>query len=225
MTNKLRDVRKSKHVTLEELAEKTGTSSSFLSRIESGTRKLTLEIAVRAATTLGCDVVDITDEFSDEDIDAAGRLGPKKETKGDIPNLTIHAGLGNGGTLSAEINQHTGFIADEFTDGFWTFPDGVRAGFSHLTRTLALSVKGDSMEPTITGGSIAFVDTTHVMPSPPDIYAVDFGDGLVVKRIELIPRTEKVRIISDNQRYQTYEMKRDELTVFGRVIATFQWRG
>ncbi len=226
MTSNLRSIRNSRQMTLEELAEKLDVSVSYLSRIEAGQRNLGLELAIKAATALGCDVVDLTNEFSQDDVDIAGRLTSRRpKAKGDVPNLTIHAGMGNAGVVSAETNEHTGLVADDFTDGFWSFPESVRNGFSQLARTLALPVKGDSMEPTISGGSFAFVDTSHLVPSPPDIYAVDFGDGLVIKRIELIPRSDKVRVISDNERYQTYEMKRDELSVFGRVVATFQWRG
>ena len=88
-----------------------------------------------------------------------------------------------------------------------------------------MPVTGDSMEPTLVGGAFVFVDTSHTVPSPPDIYAIDYGDGLMIKRIELVPQSELVRVISDNDRYRTYEMRREDLRVYGRVIASFQWRG
>lgn len=232
MTNRIREVRKSKHLTLEELAEITGISTSYLSRIEGGgksTRGLNLENAIRIARALQCEVMDITDEFSAEDIEHGSKLalapGAKPAQQGDVPNLTIHAGMGNGGVAIVEADAETGIVADDFLSGFWSFPDNIRSGFSQIGKTHALPVKGDSMEPTLPGGSTVFVDTSHVLPSPPDLYAVDYGDGLMVKRIELIPRSTKVRVISDNSRYQSYEMKRSDLLVYGRVVASFQWRG
>ncbi len=227
MANRIREVRKSKHVTLEELAVQTGISTSYLSRIEAGSRGLSLENAVRIAGALGCEVADFTAEFSSEDVAEAGRLdlaAPGGGVAGDVPNLTIHAGMGNGGLLSVEGND-AGIVPDTYMDGFWSFPDSIRAKFRKIGSVYALPVVGDSMEPTLVGGSIAFVDTSHRAPSPADIYAIDYGDGLMIKRIELLPRSAKVRVISDNQRYGSYEMKRNDLNVYGRVIASFQWRG
>lgn len=79
------------------------------------------------------------------------------------------------------------------------------------------------MEPTIFGGSIVFVDSTRNYPSPPGLFVVDTGDGRLVKRLELIPRSENIKIISDNPAYGSYEFHREEVQVFGRVIAVFSW--
>lgn len=148
----------------------------------------------------------------------------QRQSSGDVPNLTIHAGLGSGGLQHVEVDESGAVIDPNHTDGFWSFPDSVKTGLRHVRKTHALPVKGDSMEPTLPGGSFVFVDTTHIMPSPPDLYAVDYGDGLMIKRIELVPRSELVKVISDNERYASYEMQREELRVYGRVVASFQWR-
>lgn len=225
MANRIREIRKSRHVTLDELSEQTGVATSHLSRIETGDRGLTLEHAVRIARALGCEVMDLTDEFSGEDIEQSGKVAlTRSRPIGDIQNLTIHAGMGNGGLQQVE-GADSGFVPEQFVDGHWSFPDRVRERFSHIRETHAIPVVGDSMFPTLTDGSVVFVDTTHVVPSPPDLYAVDYGDGLMVKRIQLVPRTGKVRVISDNKdRYETYELDRADLHVFGRVVASFQWR-
>lgn len=229
MANRIREVRKSKHMTLEELSDLSGISTSYLSRIESGSRELSLENAVRIARELQCEVHDLTSEFSAEDVEAASRLSlssPGRSSGGDIPNLTIHAGMGSGG-LEAIEGAESGFVPADYTNGYWTFPEPIRERFSNISKTHALPVIGDSMAPTLIDGSIVFVDTTHTMPSPPDLYAVDYGDGLMVKRVELVPRSKKVRVISDNGEagYQTYTLNREDVHVFGRVIAQFMWRG
>ena len=53
----------------------------------------------------------------------------------------------------------------------------------------------------------------------------DYGDGLTIKRLQLVPRTDKIRVMSDNARYTDYELRREEVRVYGRVVAWFQWRG
>lgn len=231
MSNRIREVRKSRHLTLDELSETTGVSTTHLSRIESGDRGLSLENAVRIARALSCDVVDVTDEFSEEDIAQATKLDlgavPRPAETGDVQNLTIHAGMGPGGLEAIDAGDAAagGFVPADFTDGYWSFPASVRERFRNMRRTHALPVIGDSMEPTLPSGAVVFVDTTHTMPSPPDLYAVDYGDGLMVKRIQLVPKSKKVRVISDNTaRYETYELARDDLRVYGRVVASFHWR-
>ncbi|MDS1138604.1 XRE family transcriptional regulator [Nitratireductor indicus] len=225
MANQIRKTRKGKDITLEQVSEETGISTSYLSRIEAGTRGLSLENAVKIARALGVEPEEITDEFELEDLERAKGMpiGPAKK-RGDIPNFTIHAGMGPGGALSVLAND-SGEVYSDFSDGFWSFPDAVKAGWRNMSKIYAMPVTGDSMEPTLPGGSFAFIDTSHVMPSPEDIYALDYGDGLMIKRVKLVPRTDKILIISDNERYGQDELLREEVRVYGRVVAWFQWRG
>lgn len=143
---------------------------------------------------------------------------------GDIANFTIHAGMGNGGTVSVQVDEDGMAIDPSDSDGFWSFPDQVKAGWREITKTYAMPVTGDSMEPTLTNGSYVFVDTSHNYPSPPDLYAVNYGHGLMIKRLELLPE-DKVHVISDNDRYSNFEFHASEIEVYGRVVASFQWRG
>lgn len=225
MANQIRKLRKERDITLEDVAERTGLSTSFLSRIESGGRGLSLENVILISRALGVDAVDLSDEFTPEDLEkAASLVASSAGRQGDVPNFTIHAGMGPGGMLSVPMNDAGEFFTD-FSDGFWSFPDAVRARWKDLSKVYAMVVVGDSMEPTLSAGSFVFVDTTHKVPSPEDIYAVDYGDGLVVKRVKLVPKTKKILIISDNERYGADELLRQDVTVYGRVIAWFQWRG
>ncbi len=118
-----------------------------------------------------------------------------------------------------------GEIYSEQSDGFWRFPDAVKAGWRKMPQVYSMPVTGDSMEPTLANGSFVFVDTSHTVPSPEDIYALDYGDGLMIKRVKMVPRTDKILIMSDNPRYGTDELKRVDVRVYGRVVAWFQWRG
>ncbi|MCV0348489.1 MAG: helix-turn-helix domain-containing protein [Nitratireductor sp.] len=225
MANQVRKIRKSREVTLEHLAELTGISTSYLSRIEAGSRGLSLENAVKIARALKVEPEEISNEFAPEDLERAKDIpSASGKKRGDIPNFTIHAGMGPGGALSVLANDN-GEVYSDFSDGFWSFPDAVKAGWRNMSKIYAIPVTGDSMEPTLPGGSFAFIDTSHVMPSPEDIYALDYGDGLMIKRVKLVPRTDKILIISDNERYGQDELLREEVRVYGRVVAWFQWRG
>jgi transcriptional regulator with XRE-family HTH domain len=143
---------------------------------------------------------------------------------GDVANLDIRAGLGLGSPDGVEADERGQLYADHIS-GFWKFPPAVKAGWRNMPQVYSIPVEGDSMEPTLTSGSYVFVDMTHTLPQPEDIYACDYGDGLTIKRLQLVPRTDKMKVMSDNQRYDDYELRREDVRVYGRVVAWFQWRG
>ena len=82
-----------------------------------------------------------------------------------------------------------------------------------------MHVEGDSMTPTLHDGDIVLVDTARKIPTPPGIFVLHDGMGLVAKRLEHIPQSDppRVRIISDNSFYQPYECTADEVNIIGRI--------
>lgn len=140
-----------------------------------------------------------------------------------IPNLKISAGMGSGGLESIMVRED-GKPLPQYTDGDWGLPSSAIAKLGSVKGLYALPVIGDSMFPTIAGGSIAFVDTKHRHPSPQGLYAVDYGDGLLVKRVELIGGTDMISIKSDNEQYRDYDFPREDVMVWGRIAAVFVWQ-
>ena len=80
-------------------------------------------------------------------------------------------------------------------------------------------VEGDSMMPTRQDRDIVLVDTSRRSPTPPGIFVLHDGMGLVAKRLEHIPNSDppRVRIISDNAHYSPYEGLADEVNIIGRI--------
>lgn len=140
-----------------------------------------------------------------------------------IPNLDIHAGMGNGGAGHIEIDERTSRPLPQYTDGDWLFPPSFMQRIGTLKGKYAMPVEGDSMAPTIAAGSVVFVDTQRAYPSAPGLYVVDAGDGRLVKRVELIAGTDQIAIMSDNPSYRNYEFDREAVQIFGRVIAIFSF--
>ena len=82
-----------------------------------------------------------------------------------------------------------------------------------------MHVEGDSMLPTLHHGDIVLVDLARRAPTPPGIFVLHDGMGLVAKRLDHIPNTDppRVRLISDNPLYSPYEGTAEEVNIIGRI--------
>jgi phage repressor protein C with HTH and peptisase S24 domain len=129
-----------------------------------------------------------------------------------IPEIDVRASAGPGALLE-------GF---EETKDVWYFPDAM---IRHEFRTRAgdlriITIDGDSMEPVLSSGDRIMVDTSQRVPVPPGIFVIWDGMGIVAKRIEHILSSDpaKLRIMSINPDYETYERDAEEVHVIGRVV-------
>lgn len=93
---------------------------------------------------------------------------------------------------------------------------GLRADPANLR---IMHVEGDSMMPTLHDGDIILVDIGRRAPTPPGIFVLHDGIGLVAKRLEHIPNSDppRVRIVSDNSIYAPYEGTAEEVNIIGRI--------
>jgi phage repressor protein C with HTH and peptisase S24 domain len=82
-----------------------------------------------------------------------------------------------------------------------------------------MHVEGDSMLPTLKDGDVVRVDLSRTAPTPPGIFVLFDGLGLVAKRLEHVASADPplVRIISDNPIYAPYERSAEEVTIVGRI--------
>lgn len=212
----IKDLRKRARPPQPALAKKAGVSQQLISQLENGVN-LTTKYLPQIAKALGVTMAEVDETFADQ---------PGRAANSSIPDLEIFAGLGGGGEFEVWANGYDGVPSDpDQVRGYWQIPNYLVRRRGDLRNIYAWEVRGDSMEPTIFGGSVVFVDTSQSTPPPDDIYAVNFGDGLMVKRLKLVPRTDRVAVISDNERYGTDEFLREEVKIWGRVIGWFQWRG
>ncbi len=131
-----------------------------------------------------------------------------------FPRYEIEAGAGLGRTVQSE--QIVDFVSfkEEWVQNFLRVP----------RKDLALlSVKGDSMNPTLNDGDMILVDLRSDRIDDSAIYVLEFDDALLVKRIQR-KLDGSVVIKSDNQLYEPEVLQKDRaetLRVIGRVV----WSG
>ena len=82
-----------------------------------------------------------------------------------------------------------------------------------------IRVAGDSMEPTLQSGDVVLIDHSRDYVDPHGgIYAIVMEDEIVLKRLQVLYPTRKIKVISDNSRYQPSEIEPDQIKINGKVI-------
>lgn len=205
----------------EKLAKLTGLSARGIGQYAAGTSDPTRSKMVTIADSAGVNVLWL----------ATGQ-GPKMkgaEEKGQIlknvsipeddgsddyvrvPRYDVTASAGNGAyQVSEQVVDYIQFKSD------W-IKNVLGASAQHLA---LISVKGDSMAPTLSDGDIILVDTTDRHFETNAIYVLQLEGSLLVKRIQRkIDGT--VVIKSDNLAYEPEVVRGDlldQLKVVGRVV-------
>jgi phage repressor protein C with HTH and peptisase S24 domain len=128
-----------------------------------------------------------------------------------VPRYEIAASAGGGTVVQSE--QIVDFISFK--------EEWVRNSLGASAKDLALiSVKGDSMEPTLSDGDLVLVDISSRTIEANAIYVLQFWGSLMVKRIQRkVDGT--VVIKSDNHIYETETITGELLTqlnIIGRVV-------
>jgi phage repressor protein C with HTH and peptisase S24 domain len=128
-----------------------------------------------------------------------------------VPYVNVRASMGGGQSIDAEpdYGRPYHFQKSWIKNDLKSDPANLRI----------MHVVGDSMMPTLQDRDIVLVDTSRRSPTPPGIFVLHDGMGLVAKRLEHIPNSDppRVRIISDNPHYSPYEGVADEINIIGRI--------
>jgi phage repressor protein C with HTH and peptisase S24 domain len=127
-----------------------------------------------------------------------------------IPSVAVSASMGGGSV----VDEEQGGKPYHFQRSWIRYK--LRAKPADLR---IMHVEGDSMLPTLHHGDIVLVDLARRAPTPPGIFVLHDGMGLVAKRLDHIPNTDppRVRIISDNPLYSPYEGTAEEVNIIGRI--------
>ena len=128
-----------------------------------------------------------------------------------IPRYEIKASAGAGAMVHSEqIVDVMSFKSD------WL---KVSLGLSPASAAV-ISVYGDSMEPYLTDGDLILIDTGVNRVSNNAVYVIQYGDSLLVKRIQL-KGDDTVIVKSDNPHYEPETFRGDaaeRLRVVGRMV-------
>jgi transcriptional regulator with XRE-family HTH domain len=249
MQNRLKTLRKAKKLTLQQLADAVGTTHQQIMRLEKGERKLTPDWLKRLAPALGVAPLEIladeanvfhadswlAENVGDDTRAAIRQLGEWRERALDDPaaaaqgllapvlQIDVKGGMGAGGEARAvaTTDAHGNTVLADDVAAVWGLPTAyVRGELGIAPADLRIfQVEGDSMEPTIWSRDYVAANIRDRNPTPPGIFALWDGFGVLVKRLERIMGSDppSLRIISDNEKHQPVVMTADEVNIIGRV--------
>lgn len=159
-------------------------------------------LGVDAAALLGNDV--------DKLLASKSSPAPRMEEYVPIKRPTPHPGAGGPAAFDDELLEPIlmpgALIRHELKgkpDDFWYF-----------------EVEGQSMQPVLESGDHILVDKRKTDPSNPGLFVVWDGNGLVSKWVEYAREHEppRLRLMSENKRFTTYEVLVEESQIIGRVV-------
>ena len=224
MANRLRELRKARGLTMEALAGLANTTASQINKLEKGDRRLTDEWMHRLAKALDCSAADLIIERGLAGITSVGAATGRGLALSAIPEIDARAGAGGGGLAGTGVKPggDGSTVSEDEVKANWGLPEEYVRGELHVRPSDAyiIEVRGDSMSPTLLPGDRTMVDTSERTPSPPGVFAIWDGFGVVAKRVEIVPNSDPVvlRIKSDNPNHDDYERTIDEVSVIGRII-------
>lgn len=206
-------------LTASALARHVGTAPSTLTRFLRGEVKHTL-----SARTLA-KIASLLDEpapmlLTRQERPGADHLSGKESFA--IQELDVRAMGGHGA-----IDDLSQFNGGHKAVAEWTLPaDFLRSITPTPDQVVIIRIVGDSMEPHYMAGDRVLVDTSHRIPSPPGVYVIWDGYGLILKHVEVLTGRQPglARLWSDNSGYAPYEVPVTDLQIQGRVLGKWVWK-
>lgn len=86
---------------------------------------------------------------------------------------------------------------------------------ANLRSLQIMTAFGDSMEPTLCEGDSVIVDVSEKTVRRDGMYVIRIGDGLFVKRVQIIPRG--LRLLLDNEFYKPIDTTEEDIAIVGRA--------
>lgn len=127
-----------------------------------------------------------------------------------VPVYDVAASAGHGAMVDYEASAY----------GLAFPPDYLRRLTSSGPQNLSIiSVKGESMEPTLLDDDIVLLDTSKTNLSFDGLFVLRFGDALHIKRIGRSAKRDHITIISDNRDlYPPIDAAVAEVQAVGKVL-------
>ena len=219
LSERLTSLMNEKGISQAELARLIGIKQPSVFKILNGETRNPKKI-LEIATVLNVDPHWL--KTGEGDPDPSYRIvevsGPQNPNTVRIDILDVEASAGNGAYLSP---TEQGLLSQEFDLTFFHQQFG-RADAKHLK---LITVKGDSMAPTLESGDLLYVDISENYFAADGLYVFTFDGQTFIKRLQKVGK--EMLVISDNPTYKEWTFTQDDdVFIHGRVVFSMpmKWR-
>jgi phage repressor protein C with HTH and peptisase S24 domain len=201
--------------TQREFAKKLLFSSNYLSEVESGKTKPSLELLLMIShitkyslhwllTGQGPLFIEATDSMVREDPASYGALG----------ELIFVPGL----SCEDEVGRDVQGV-EEAGGARYAFRRQWLQSKGSVEELVHMEARGDSMEPTIADGDMVLINSAQKKVIGGTLYALRTKNAVMVKRLQPIG-TARLQVMSDNKLYDSYEIDLDigDIEIIGQVV-------
>ena len=215
---RIKMVRELKSLTQQQFAEYLGIAQGFLSEVERGKYepRKPLLLAISYLYKINYEWL-ITGKGEKEEAEKPlilrepeTKYNESSTTKDEfvyIPQMKSRISAGGGLIPDTMMEMKIAFRRD------WIQRKGNPENMSLIRAT------GDSMEPTLKSGDIVLIDHSRNNVDPHGgIYAIVVDGEVMIKRLQILYPSKKIKIISDNIKYESTDADSDHLNISGKVI-------
>jgi phage repressor protein C with HTH and peptisase S24 domain len=201
--------------TQKEFAKTLGFSASYISEIESGKTKPSLDLLLKISNITNYSLhwlITGQGPLLIEPSESMVREGQAfYGTRGEfcvVPRLAL--------------DNEAGREAEDIEKGVrerYAFRRAWLTAKGTLEDLVLLEVKGDSMDPTVTDGDAVLIDCSKKQVVVGNMYALRAKNLVMVKRLQPIG-AGRIRVMSDNKLYDSYEidLATGDIEIIGQVI-------
>ncbi|WP_336658173.1 helix-turn-helix transcriptional regulator [Leclercia adecarboxylata] len=213
---RIRELRKAKKMTINQLASLTDWDVGNISRLERGMQGYSEASLKKIAEALE---VPLSELFSFQDkkdtvgtysINSLSQERRRDVYRVDVMDVSASAGNGNSTRDFIEVISSIEYVTEEARNLF---------GHRPANQVKLINVRGDSMQGTIEPGDLIFVDVGVNHFDGDGIYVFDFSGDIFVKRLQKIKT--QLHVLSDNPLYREWQItdaEMDMLHVCGKVL-------
>ena len=198
--DRIKQLRRSKGMSQQELADKTGLSKMTIYHIEKGNKQPTAETLSKIANAL-----DVSMDFL---------MGVEDKNNNNLPQNAIPAKFI---PIVGKVSAGNGILADENIINYLPVPQNKDVDFG-------LIVEGDSMEPAYNNGDYALVRKQNVLENGDIGVFIINGDDGIIKRFYQFENS--IQLVSLNPKYEPIVIpkeKWEEFRIVGKVIGKVVW--
>lgn len=126
--------------------------------------------------------------------------------------------------VTASAGPGIASISEDEIDGIAFRADWLRSRGFTPSKLAVISVRGDSMEPTLKNGALVLVDTSETSRVSDGIYIINVDGALMAKRIQLGISNGEIMIRSDNPAYAQITLDQTQISAI-RIVGRAVWAG